>query len=145
MNPTVAKTKTYHLSFSKYVCSKAKRSPRKLPALAFASVTLSRGRVVNTIYAIFIPLFRDRVPQGRIVFSRRRDGGEVRKRREEPGGRRALSPARKSGAFHALFMKYIFQQNSHRRRRARNLVPMRSSEPIDANVCIRNDAKNGEF
>lgn len=111
--------------------SKAFVSKASAETVCLRRITLTLGYVVHTIYTIFILPFRDRVSLGRdLVFTRQERGvREVRGR----GCRRPS--ARKSGAFHTLFMKYIFQQNSS------TTCTQPRSDKIDGNVYIWGDVK----
>jgi len=77
------------------------------------------------LYDFYTPFPRSSIPPGGIPYSQGR---------EERGSRRPS--ARKSGAFHTLFMKYIFQQNS-----STTTCTQPRSDKIDGNVYIRGDVK----
>lgn len=106
--------------------SSVRRSSRK-PQKRFAFAALpsplatSYTRFIRFLYSLSAIGY----PPGGIPYSQdERRGGESRR-----------PSARKSGAFHTLFMKYIFQQNSS------TTCTQPRSDKIDGNVYILGDVK----
>lgn len=94
-------------------------------------ITLTLGpRRTHDLYDFYTPFPRSGIPREESRIHKARGAREKRGERRGEEGVFRRSSARKSGAFHTLFMKYIFQQNSS------TTCTQPHSDKIDENVYI---------
>lgn len=115
----------YPIAYSSARCSS--RKPQKRFAFAAPYPWLRR---THDLYDFYTPFPRSGIPRERSRIHKTR-GAREKERRGRATALVFLRLARKSRAFHTLFMKYIFQQDSS------TTCTQPRSDKIDGNVYIR--------